>query len=64
MLVAAEIQRRTGVESRVTVLGYLQRGGGPTPFDRVLATRYGHAAAGLAARGRYGQMVSVNAGQI
>ena len=40
-----EIEERTGIESRCTVLGYLQRGGSPTAFDRVLSTRYGVAAA-------------------
>ena len=43
--VANEIEERTGIESRCTVLGYLQRGGSPTAFDRVLSTRYGVAAA-------------------
>jgi 6-phosphofructokinase 1 len=39
-----EIEDKTGIESRCTVLGYLQRGGSPTAFDRVLSTRYGVAA--------------------
>ncbi len=51
------IERKTGLESRATVLGYLQRGGSPTFFDRVLATQFGHSAARLAARGSYGKMV-------
>lgn len=42
--VVREIEEKTGIESRCTVLGYLQRGGSPTPYDRVLATRYGVAA--------------------
>jgi len=41
---AKEIERRTGIETRVVALGHLQRGGSPTAFDRILATRYGVAA--------------------
>ena len=44
----SEIERRTGFETRVTVLGHVQRGGSPTPRDRVLATRFGLKAADLA----------------
>ncbi len=55
--VAAEIQSVTGMETRVTVLGYLQRGGTPSPYDRVLATAFGTAAAELMSRGRFGRMV-------
>lgn len=54
-----EIEERTGIESRCTVLGYLQRGGSPTPFDRVLSTRYGVAAAEACLRGEYNVMVSL-----
>lgn len=54
--VAAEIERRTGFETRVTVLGYLQRGGSPTVFDRVLATRVGVAAVDYVKEGRFGHM--------
>ena len=57
--VAAEIQSATGMETRVTVLGYLQRGGTPSPYDRVLATTFGTAAAELLARGRFGRMVAM-----
>jgi 6-phosphofructokinase 1 len=56
--VAEEIQRRTGYETRHLVLGHLQRGGSPTPNDRLLALRYGAAAVRLAADGQWGQMVS------
>ena len=49
--IAPELERLTGFETRVTVLGHLQRGGTPTAFDRVLATRFGVAAADLAAEG-------------
>jgi 6-phosphofructokinase 1 len=48
-----------GIETRVTVLGHLQRGGSPTPFDRWLATRFGAAAVRLAARGGFGRMVAL-----
>lgn len=62
--VAKEIEDATGVESRCTVLGYLQRGGSPTPFDRVLSTRYGVAAAEACLRGEYNVMVSLYHDQI
>jgi 6-phosphofructokinase 1 len=57
-MVASEITKRTGIETRVTVLGHLQRGGSPCPYDRVLATRYGAAAVELIARKKFGEMVS------
>jgi ATP-dependent phosphofructokinase / diphosphate-dependent phosphofructokinase len=53
-----------GFESRVTVLGHLQRGGTPTAFDRWLATRYGAAAVRLAARGGFDRMVALQCGEI
>jgi phosphofructokinase-like protein len=53
-----EIEQRTGYETRVTILGHVQRGGVPTAFDRVLATRFGVAAVDAAAAGRHGMMVS------
>jgi ATP-dependent phosphofructokinase / diphosphate-dependent phosphofructokinase len=55
--VAKQIARRTGMETRVTVLGHLQRGGIPTPFDRVLATQFGTHAAEMLNEGVYNQMV-------
>jgi len=55
----AELERLTGFETRVTVLGHLQRGGTPTAFDRVLATRFGVASVDLATAGRFGEMVSL-----
>ena len=58
-VVAAEIQRRTGKETRVCVLGHLQRGGGPTTFDRLLCTRFGARAVQLIAEERYGYMVAL-----
>ena len=62
--IAAEIEERTGFETRVTILGHLQRGGSPTASDRVLATRYGVAAIDLAAAGRWGRMVSLRGVEI
>jgi phosphofructokinase-like protein len=53
-----------GFESRVTVLGHIQRGGTPTAFDRMLATRYGAAAVRLAARGGFDRMVALRCGEI
>jgi ATP-dependent phosphofructokinase / diphosphate-dependent phosphofructokinase len=54
-----EIEDRTGFETRVTVLGHTQRGGTPTPRDRVLATRFGLKAADLALAGEFGQMAAL-----
>ena len=62
--VASTLEDLTGYETRVTVLGYLQRGGTPTAFDRVLATRFGLAAAEAALAGRSGIMVAVRGGEI
>jgi ATP-dependent phosphofructokinase / diphosphate-dependent phosphofructokinase len=53
-----------GFETRVTVLGHLQRGGTPTPYDRWLATRYGAAAVRLAAQGTFDRMVALQANKI
>src|SRR5207244_7609841 len=61
---AREIEERTGFESRVTVLGHVQRGGTPTPRDRVLATRYGLKAADLIADGRFGRMAALRGDSI
>lgn len=58
-LIAPEIQRQTGFDTRVTILGYVQRGGSPIAYDRVLATRFGVAAADLASQGRWGRMVAL-----
>ena len=68
-LVASEIQQRTGIESRTTVLGHVQRGGSPVAFDRVLATRFGIAAvdsvsAALSGAAPFGQMVALQSGHI
>ena len=60
----AEIEERTGYETRVTVLGHVQRGGSPTPRDRVLATRYGLKAADLVGEGRFGRMAALHGDDI
>jgi 6-phosphofructokinase 1 len=57
-LVACELERLTGKETRDVVLGHLQRGGAPTSCDRLLATRFGGAAVDLARRGLFGMMVA------
>jgi 6-phosphofructokinase 1 len=62
--VAHAISARLGMEARVTVLGHLQRGGIPTPFDRVLATRFGTFAAEIVAEGRYNLMVSMKGSEV
>lgn len=56
-LVGEQIEHITGMETRVTVLGHLQRGGTPTAFDRVLATRFGAAAVNMVMDGKFGEMV-------
>jgi len=55
---ARELESATGLETRVTILGYVQRGGAPCAADRLLATRLGAAAADLVARGEFGYMVA------
>ncbi|MDJ0110502.1 ATP-dependent 6-phosphofructokinase, partial [Rhodococcus erythropolis] len=55
-----EIERRIGKEVRTTVLGHIQRGGTPTPHDRILATRFGVHATDAAHRGDFGQMVALH----
>lgn len=59
-LVAAEIQKRTGKETRTVVLGHLQRGGGPTTFDRLLSLRFGAAAVRMVADNTFGVMVALD----
>ena len=58
------LAKHVEAEIRVTVLGHLQRGGSPVPFDRILATQFGEAAARLAIAGRCGRMVRLAAGRI
>jgi 6-phosphofructokinase 1 len=63
-VIAREIEKRMGVEVRVTVLGHVQRGGSPTAYDRVLATRFGVAAVELINKGCYGKMVALQGNRI
>jgi ATP-dependent phosphofructokinase / diphosphate-dependent phosphofructokinase len=63
-VVADAIEAATGLESRVTVLGHLQRGGTPTPYDRVLATRFGVKAAELVQNGASGVMVALRGNDV
>ncbi len=62
--VAAEIEVRTGYETRVTILGHVQRGGSPTAFDRVLSSRFGIAAIDAVHDRAFGEMVALQANQI
>ena len=63
-LLGTMIEERTGFETRVTVLGHIQRGGSPTAFDRVLGTRFGIKAVELVLAGKFGQMVSLQGNKI
>lgn len=63
-LVGDMIQKRTEVDTRVLVLGHLQRGGSPTPFDRLLGTRFGVGAVELAVQEKWGSMVCLKCGKI
>jgi phosphofructokinase-like protein len=63
-VICNEVEQRTGFETRVTVLGHLQRGGTPTAFDRVLGTRFGIAAVDLVHAENFGNMVSLQGNEI
>lgn len=63
-IIADQIERRTGFETRVTTLGHVQRGGTPTAFDRVLSTRFGLAAIDAVHQGAWGQMVALRGGHM
>jgi len=63
-ILAREIEKRTGYETRAVVLGHIQRGGSPTAFDRVLATRYGLGAIDMVHREEYGSMAALRANKI
>ena len=63
-VIARRIEEGTGLETRVTVLGHLQRGGTPTACDRLLATRFGVAAADAVCRGEAGVMVALRGTEI
>lgn len=61
---ASEIEKRTGFETRSVVLGHIQRGGSPTAYDRVLATRYGLGAIDMVHRGEFGRMAALRGNKI
>jgi 6-phosphofructokinase 1 len=63
-ILAREIEKRTGLETRAVVLGHIQRGGTPSAFDRVLATRYGLGAIDMVHRGEFGCMAALRANKI
>ena len=63
-VLAEEIEKRTGFETRVTILGHVQRGGTPTAFDRVLSTRFGIAAIDAVHDGAFGSMVALKGDRI
>jgi phosphofructokinase-like protein len=63
-VLADQIQKRTGFETRFVILGYIQRGGTPTAFDRMLGTRFGIAAVDLVHKGEFGKMVSLRGNEI
>jgi 6-phosphofructokinase 1 len=58
-VIAKELEKRTGFESRVVILGHIQRGGSPTAFDRILATRFGVYAVDMIERGEFGKMAAL-----
>lgn len=62
--IGKEIEKRMGIETRVVVLGHLQRGGSPSAYDRILATRYGIAAISLVHEGTFGCMVALQGNKI
>jgi len=62
--VGEEIEKRTGMETRVTILGHIQRGGSPTPYDRILATRFGVKAADMIHDGNFGYMAALQGTEI
>jgi 6-phosphofructokinase 1 len=61
--IASQIEKLTGVETRVIILGHLQRGGKPTDFDRILATQFGKKAVDLVLAEKFGEMVSLQCGE-
>jgi 6-phosphofructokinase 1 len=63
-ILGKELERRLGIETRVTILGHVQRGGSPTAYDRVLATRFGVAAVQLVHAGDFGKMVALQGNRI
>ena len=64
LMLASAVETMTGLETRATILGHLQRGGVPTPFDRNLATRYGYEALKMAVEGKFGRMAAFQCGRV
>ncbi len=62
--VAQEVEARTGMQARATVLGYIQRGGSPTPRDRILGLRFGLEAADLVQAGTWGRMAALHGDEV
>jgi 6-phosphofructokinase 1 len=63
-VIGEQIEDKTGIETRVTILGHVQRGGSPTPYDRILATRFGVAGVDALMRKEYGKMVALRSENI
>lgn len=63
-VIAYNIEENTGKETRVTVLGHLQRGGSPTPYDRILSTKYGAYSIELASKRKFGRMAALKGSEI
>jgi 6-phosphofructokinase 1 len=63
-VIATEIEKKTGFETRFVVLGHIQRGGSPTPHDRVLATRFGIFATEMVKKGEFGKMAALSGDRI
>jgi phosphofructokinase-like protein len=63
-VIAQELEKRTGFETRASILGYIQRGGAPTAADRVLGTRFGVAAVEMILAGKFGRMCALNGNEI
>jgi len=63
-IIASEIERKTEYETRFVVLGHTQRGGSPTPYDRILATRFGISAAEMVKKGDFGNMAALSGDRI
>lgn len=63
-IIAKQIEKETGLESRVTILGHIQRGGSPTAYDRFIATRMGFRAVDLIRQKKFGRLVAIFCGQV
>ncbi len=63
-VIGNQIEDLTGIETRFTILGHVQRGGSPTPYDRILATRFGHHAVETLVNGEFGSMVGIRGQEI